>query len=355
LFQLLVIAMSASVSAPQDKQSSTSWMKDLLAHSIIARSATMRALHERIDMLAPTNMTVLLTGETGVGKELVAEYIHRISPRIQHPFIKVGLAALPPELLESELFGHEKGAFTHAIHEKRGLFELANSGTIFLDDIDDFPLNLQVKLLRVLEAHEIMHVGGTRTIPIDTRVICASKVDLKDLVDRNLFRSDLYYRINVVPILIPPLRERKEDIPILLEHFLRRYAPDKNLTFTPQALKLLEQYSWAGNIRELKNVVQRLALFCSRRIAIGDLPTEIRDENPIHHVLKSCTRCFAEGRFSLDELLACLEYQMLKRALEEAEGNRSVAAKSMRMSLSTFRDRIRKHGLDGEGRTKRCD
>lgn len=330
--------------------SAPSWTRELLAHSIVTRSPAMHALCERIDQVAQTDIAVLISGETGVGKELIAEYIHRSSPRRQQSFIKVGLAALPPELLESELFGHEKGAFTNAISAKRGLFELANNGTILLDDIDDFPKYLQVKLLRALESHEIMRVGGMRTIPIDIRLICATKVELKDLVDRDLFRSDLYYRINVLPIAIPPLRERQEDISLLVEHFLARYRNDRLPEITSEAVQRLVQYPWPGNVRELRNVVQRIALTSGDTVTVQDLPLEIRDQNPIHHALKSCVRCFAEGAFSLDELLHCLEHNVLRRALQETRGNRTQAAKMLRMSLSTFRDRLRKHNLDHIGR-----
>ncbi len=322
------------------------WTKDLLAHSIVARSATMRTIYERIDMIAQTAATVLITGETGVGKELIAEYVHRTSPRSHRPFIKVALAALPPELLESELFGHEKGAFTNAFSSKRGLFELADTGTILLDDIDDFPLHLQVKLLRVLEGREIMRIGGTRSIPINVRVLCATKVDLRDLVHRGLFRSDLFYRINVMPITIPPLRERPEDVSLLIDHFLGRYSLDGDLSLSEEALERLTTYSWPGNIRELRNVVQRIALTCRGTVLVADLPAEIRDQSPVHHVLKNCARCFAEGEMSLDELLRCLEYNMLLRSLREHGGNRTHAAKMLRMSLSTFRDRLKKHHLE---------
>ena len=233
----------------------------LMVHSLslITRNETLRSILARVDTIAASDSSVLLIGETGVGKELFAEYIHRTSSRAERPLVKVGLAALPHELLETELFGHEKGAFTSALNEKKGLFELSDRGTIFLDDIDDFPLALQSKLLRVLESHEVMRVGGTTPIPVDIRLITATKVDLKELVNRGIFRADLYYRINVVPISIPPLRERRDDIPLLIEHFLRRFAPDKQLVPAEDALRAMVSYSWPGNVRELRNVVQRMA------------------------------------------------------------------------------------------------
>jgi len=324
-------------------------MQGLASVSVIARSDAMRAILERIETVAPSESTLLLLGETGVGKELIAEYVHRKSPRADRPFVKVGLASLPPDLLESELFGHEKGAYTSASSEKKGLFELAHSGSIFLDDIDDFPLSLQPKLLRVLESRELMRVGGTKSIPIDTRVICASKVDLKELVERGSFRSDLYYRINVVPVTIPPLRARKEDVPLLLHHFLKRYAPDKEIKLTPGAMQRLEQYSWPGNVRELRNVIQRVALFANGSVDLGDLPPEIRDENTLELLLKACNRCFTEDQMSFDQVVSCLEVNLLQQALRESSGNRSEAARTLKMSLSTFRDKLKKYNLDSNG------
>ncbi len=330
--------------------SSTAKTLSTKSHStlaLIANSPAMRLILERIGMVAHSNSSVLLIGETGVGKELVAEYIHRTSKRADLPFVKVGLSALPPELLESELFGHEKGAFTSASNEKKGLFELAHTGSIFLDDIDDFPLGLQSKLLRVLESHELMRVGGTTPIAVDVRLICASKVDLKEMVQRELFRSDLYYRINVVPVIIPPLRERQEDIPLLVDHFLQRYTKDAPVPVSKEAMKLMVNYAWPGNIRELRNVVQRIALFAQKEIKIGDLPSEIRDENPLDAIARACSRCFVDVSMSFEQVVGCIEINLLRQALVQTSGNRSQAAKMLRMSLSTFRDKLRKYKLGG--------
>ncbi|MBL0175850.1 MAG: sigma-54-dependent Fis family transcriptional regulator [Ignavibacteria bacterium] len=317
-------------------------------HAFLAESPRMLRAFERADTIAPSESAVLLVGETGVGKEVMAEYIHRHSGRSQRPFVKVGLATLPPELLESEIFGHERGAYTSAVADKKGLFELAHKGTIFLDDIDDFPLNLQPKLLRVLEAGEVQRVGSTTPIAIDIRVICATKVDLKDMVERGAFRSDLYYRINVVPIRIPPLRERREDIPLLLRSFLDRYAPDRPLPLTEEAMRVLRGYSWPGNVRELRNTSQRIALFARDRIDVSDLPEEIREENPATIAFKSCLHCFSEHGTSLEHMVNCLEYNMLKQALAHAHGNRTKAAKYLKTSLSTFRDKLKKYNLESE-------
>jgi transcriptional regulator with PAS, ATPase and Fis domain len=305
----------------------------------------MRTIISRIDSISTSDSSVLLIGETGVGKELVAEYIHHTSPRAASPLVKVGLAALPPDLLETELFGHAKGAYTSAMSEKKGLFELAHTGTIFLDDIDDFPLPLQSKLLRVLESRELMRVGATVAIPVDVRLITASKVDLKELVNRGLFRADLYYRINVVPVVIPPLRQRPGDIPLLVNHFLNRFSTNGVATMHDDAMKALVRYSWPGNVRELRNMMQRITLFARGTIALSDLPPEVREENPLELMIKACNRCFTEDRMSFDEVVACLETNLIRRALKDSMGNRTHAAKILGMNLSTLRDKMKKYNL----------
>jgi transcriptional regulator with GAF, ATPase, and Fis domain len=314
--------------------------------SLVAQSPIMRSVLAQVDTIAASESSLLLIGETGVGKELIAEYTHRSSPRRDRPLVKVGLAALPPELLESELFGHERGAYTSASSEKKGLFEMAETGTIFLDDIDDFPLVLQSKLLRVLDAGEILRVGGTRPIPIDVRLVTATKVDLKNLVDRGLFRSDLYYRINVVPISIPPLRERREDIPQMVAHFLRRYVPNREVRVRDDAMRMLQEYAWPGNVRELRNVVQRIALFANDEICPTDLPVEIRHDTPVNLFVKACSRCFADDGMSFEQVITCLEMNLLQQAMQQTRGNRSHAARLLGMNLSTFRDKLKKHSLD---------
>jgi len=323
-------------------------MQQPLSLALIAESPALRSILTRVDTIARSDSSVLLIGETGVGKELFAEYMHRLSPRSNRPFVKVGLSALPPELLESELFGHEKGAFTSAGAEKKGLFELAHTGSIFLDDIDDFPLNLQTKLLRVLESRELMRVGGGSPISVDVRLITATKVDLKELVNRGLFRSDLYYRINVVPITIPPLRDRREDVLPIVEHFLRRYAPDKQTTVSPEAIRILENYPWPGNIRELRNVIQRMALFADGSIDVKDLPPEIREDQPLDMIVRACNRCFNEENMTFDQVMACLEVNLLRQALQQSAGNRTKAARALGLSLSTLRDKLKKHNLEEE-------
>lgn len=314
--------------------------------TILTQSQKMIELITKVDQIVQSDSSVLLIGETGVGKELFAEYIHHTSLRQMQPFIKIGLSALPPELLESELFGYEKGAFTSAGNEKKGLFELADSGSIFLDDIDDFPLHLQSKLLRVLESRELMRIGGQISIPINVRLITASKKNLHDLVEKGTFRSDLYYRINVVPIEIPPLRERSEDVPLLIEYFLKKFAPEKTIKIDNQALKKLIFYSWPGNVRELRNVVQRLSLFVQDEIKVKDLPIEIREENPMNTLTKACHLCLNNENMTFEEVVNCLERNLIEQTLKNVNMNKASAAKVLKMNYSTFRDKLKKYNIE---------
>jgi len=322
-------------------------MKNPPYPSIVTQSDRMRALLERIPTVAASDGAVLLLGETGVGKELFADTVHRLSPRRDGPLVKISLSAVPHDLLESELFGHERGAFTHAVQAKKGLFEIADGGTIFLDDVDDVPPSIQPKLLRVLESHEVKRVGATATLPIDVRLVSASKVNLKDLVDRGLFRADLYYRLNVVPIEIPPLRLRPEDVPLLAVHFLQRFVPGREVRVSTGAARALERYHWPGNVRELRNVIQRISLFATDEISLEDLPPELLDGNPVELLARACARCFSEQSLSFGEVVECLETNLLRQALKDAGGNRSRAARALGLSLSTMRDKLRKYGLDG--------
>ena len=324
---------------------SLSAVRSLPAVSVITQSEKMEFILGRVDTIASSDSSVLLIGETGVGKELFADYIHHASRRRDKPFIKIALSAMPHELLESELFGHERGAFTNALGEKKGLFELANAGTLFLDDIDDVPQTIQPKLLRALESHEVMRVGGTETIRIDVRLIAASKVDLKTLVERNLFRADLFYRINVFPVHIPALRDRPEDIPPIFRHFLERFAPDKSLSVSADALRALVTYSWPGNVRELRNIAQRIALFAESEVRTADLPAEILEGQPLDTIVKACSRCLIEESVPFQQVVSCLEINLLRQALKEADGNRTQMARMLGMSLSTLRDKLKKYGL----------
>jgi len=314
--------------------------------TILTQNNRMQNIIYGIDHIVASDSSILLIGETGVGKELFAEYIHRTSQRQMQPFIKIGLSALPAELLESELFGHEKGAFTSAGNEKKGLFELADNGTLFLDDIDDFPFQLQSKLLRVLESRELMRIGGQASIPINVRLITASKKNLNDLVEKGIFRADLFYRINVVPVEIPPLRERSEDIPLLAEYYLKRFAQEKEIKIEKEALRKLVHYQWPGNVRELRNVIQRISLFAANEITVKDLPSEIRDDHPIRSLTKACQRCLTNEEMTFEEVVACLEKNLIQQSLQETNGNKTQAAKLLKMNFSTFRDKLKKYLME---------
>ncbi len=314
--------------------------------AIVTRSERMREILARVETIARSDTSVLLVGETGVGKELFADYIHRVSHRADGPFVKIALSAMPHELLESELFGHERGAFTSAFTDRRGLFELADRGTLFLDDIDDVPPPVQVKLLRVLESQQVMRVGGHAPHSIDVRLITASKVDLKELVRRNVFRADLFYRINVCPVEIPALRERRDDVPMLVAHFLARFAPQKSLAVSADAERALTKYDWPGNVRELRNITQRLALFAESEIRLEHLPPELHDGQAMDPLVKACSRCLVDESLSYTEVVTCLETNLLRQALDGVGGNRSEAARLLGLSPSTLRDKLRKYGLD---------
>jgi transcriptional regulator with PAS, ATPase and Fis domain len=317
-------------------------MSHLQSVALITQDSKMLELIDRINKVVDSTSSILLIGETGVGKEVFADYIHRLSNRAQQPFVKIGLTALPSDLLESELFGFEKGSFTNADHQKKGMFELAHTGSIFLDDIDDTPLKIQAKLLRVLESKEVRRIGGTKSFPIDVRLICASKLEIKDLVEQNQFRQDLYYRINIVQIRIPPLCQRKGDIPLLIEHFLKRFGKSRELTISQEALDHLMDYHWPGNVRELRNVIQRASLFADDEITIKDLPDDYQHFDHLDRLVKSCQSCFNTGEMSYQSVVNCLESRLLKEALESSGGNQSEAARKLGLKLSTFRDKLKK-------------
>ena len=313
--------------------------------NIVGKSKKMRDVYELIETVAPCDATTLIVGESGTGKELIANAIHYNSPRKDKPFIKFSCAALAETLLESELFGHERGAFTGAIKERKGRFELANSGSIFLDDIDDIPLSMQSKLLRVLQEKEIERVGGTKTIKTDIRIICATKVDLLKLAKQGKFREDLYYRLNIVPINLPPLRERKEDIPILAEYLLNKYSSKgEKKTFCPEAMRLLINYDWPGNVRELENVVERIVtLTRSNDIRLEDLPDFLMASPE-----KLCDRHLIdimEEAASFEDMIKDMEIRLLTLALEKASGNKSEAARILKMKRETLRDKVEKYRI----------
>jgi len=305
---------------------------------IIGKSARMRELFDMLATVAPTEATVLLLGESGTGKEIIANAIHQNSPRRERPYIKVNCAALPETLLESELFGHEKGAFTGAIEKKKGRFERADGGTIFLDEIGEMSLTTQTKILRVLQEREFEPVGGTKTIKVDVRIIAATNKNLEDEVKRGKFREDLYYRINVVPITIPPLRERAEDIPLLAAHFLRLYG-EKNKRmlkgFADGVMDALMRYDWPGNVRELENIVERTVIMSrGDTITFADLPPAIAGAQG--------TAIQTSPAISLKDV----ERETIIKALQQTEGNRTKAAVLLGITRKTLQNKIKEYGID---------
>ncbi len=296
-------------------------------------------LFNHIKIVANTNTSVLITGETGTGKELLTNIIHYNSNRINKPFIKVSCAVLSKEIFESELFGHVKGAFTGAEFNKIGRFELANEGTIYLDDIDDAPLDLQVKLLRVLEEREIEKVGSAKPIAIDIRLIASTKHNLKELVKEGKFREDLYYRLKVFPINLPPLRERKKDIKYLINYYIQKYSYINKITINDDALESLINYNWPGNVRELKNLMERLILLATNGIITKNLiPLSITQ--PLFSSALTNT-----SQKSLEQTIADVEISLINSALLKANNNKTKAAKVLDLPPSTLRTKMDKYGI----------
>ncbi len=309
--------------------------------NIIGKSPKMQELFTVIPRIAQSNSNVLITGESGSGKELVATALHNLSHRREKNFVTINCAAFPEGLLESELFGHMKGSFTGAIYNKQGLFEMADGGSVLLDEIGEMPVNLQAKLLRVIEGGTFRRVGGTNDIKVDIRVISATNKDIKEEIASGRFREDLYYRLNVVPIIIPPLRERKEDIPLLIDHFLRKTSSNSKRV-TPEAMRLLMDYSWKGNVRELENVVERIGLFADREeITPSDLPSEITG---YPGDIKYISELTEEG-VDIDKIIEDVEKKYLLQALKIAGGIKTEAARLLNLSFRSFRHRLHKYGI----------
>jgi len=313
--------------------------------ALVGRHPAMVRLYETITQVAQTHATVLITAETGTGKELVARAIHRQSPRRDQPLVAVNVAAIPDTLLESELFGHEKGAFTGAHARKVGRFELAHGGTLFLDEVGSLRVELQAKLLRALQEREIERLGGTRTIPVDVRIIAATNVDLKQRVRAHEFREDLYYRLNVVPLSVPPLRQRKEDIGILADHFVKKYSREfkKDVRgLSRGALLALQAYDWPGNVRELENVIERSVALARRPvIRLDGLPLDLA----IHDGTGRGPGEVAASALTLKEARDRFEQAYILRALERENGNQSRAARSLGVHRNTLLARLAGWGV----------
>jgi two-component system response regulator PilR (NtrC family) len=315
---------------------------------MIGRSKKMRQLFERIKKVANSNSTVLIQGASGTGKELVAKAIHNLSDRAPQKLVSVNCGAIPADLLESELFGHIKGAFTGAISDRKGRFELANKGSIFLDEIGDMPLLLQVKLLRVLQGRQIEPVGSSYSIDVDVRIITATHKDVEKLVQDGNFREDLYYRLNVIPLKVPSLCERKEDIPLLISYFLDKYssADGRNrIRFDPKAVELLMKYDWPGNVRELENLIERLVILkAGGVIKASDLPAKILSSyNNIsldEHLVK-----LPDLGIDLNSLLGQIEDSLIFQALEKTKGNKNQASKLLSLNRTTLIERMKKKGI----------
>ncbi len=313
-------------------------------YEIVGNSPEIQQLREQIKIVAPTNGWVLITGENGTGKELVARGIHRLSLRGDKPFVEVNCAAIPEELIESELFGHEKGSFTGALTKRRGKFDLANDGTIFLDEIADMSLKTQAKILRILQEQKFERVGGTEMIYVDVRVIAATNRDLKEEIQKAHFREDLYYRLNVIPIEVPPLRGRKADIPLLVEHFIAEFCQENHKEtkkITPEAMDLLISYPWPGNVRELKNVVERMVIMTrGGLIEAKDVPDPVREQRKAQPELS-----FFEFS-SLKDARREFEKRFIVKKLTENDENISKTAEVIGIERSNLHRKIKSYGIE---------
>ena len=312
--------------------------------NIIGRSEAMQEIFATIERVAPTRATVLLAGESGVGKDLIARAIHFHSPRRDRPLVKINCSALPENLMESELFGYEKGAFTGAVGSKPGKFEQADTGTVFLDEIGDVPAAIQVKLLRILQEREFERLGSNVTRHIDVRVIAATNQDLRAALEQGTFREDLYYRLNVVPMNIPPLRERKQDIPFLANHFLRKLAPESGHAveaISDAAMEKLVGYHWPGNVRELENVIERALILCrGSQLERDDIKLEMTP--PSRPAGDSNQHHFLPEGLTLDQY----EQELIREALRRADGNKSQAARLLGLTRNALRYRLTQMGLE---------
>ena len=316
-------------------------------NNIIGTGRAMKRIFELVETIAGLNSTVLIQGETGTGKELIAKAIHFNSPRKDQKLVSINCGAIPENLLESELFGHVKGAFTGAVQTRIGRFEQANGGTIFLDEIGNMPVSLQVKLLRVLQEREFERVGGNSTVKVDVRIIAATSSNLEQMVKDGTFREDLYYRLNVIPIDLPPLRERREDIPLLVQKFIEHFCETHKLdlkTVSPQVMKALMAYDWPGNVRQLENLVERMVALTGNRPAIlpTDLPGEIQNRDSLN--LVPLIEIPEEG-INFQNVVTDMERELILQSLRKTNGNKKLAAKLLNLKRTTLIEKIKRIGL----------
>ncbi len=313
---------------------------------LVGKSPKMLQVFQLVAQVAPSRSTILVSGESGTGKELVAKAVHQNSPRHDKPFVVVNSGSLPHELLESNLFGHVKGAFTGAVYAKKGLFELADKGTLFFDEIGNIPLETQAKLLRVMQEREFMRLGGVETIKVDVRVVAATNVDLRRAVDEGRFREDLYYRLNVIAVQLPPLRQRKEDIPALVQHFVDKYSRENGKTVdgvTPEAMQVLMDYDWPGNVRELENVIERgVVLSTAPMIGKELVPDQVRTSRGLFHIPPVSVP--PEG-INLRDVIAGFERRIIESTLDATGGVQKDAARLLGLKPTTLNEMIRRHSI----------
>ena len=317
--------------------------------NIIGTGRSMARIFELIDSVAGLNSTVLIQGETGTGKELIAKAIHFNSPRKDQKMVSINCGAIPENLLESELFGHVKGAFTGAVQNRVGRFEQGNNGTIFLDEVGNMPLSLQVKLLRVLQEREFERVGGNNSIKVDVRIIAATSANLEQMVSEGTFREDLYYRLNVIPIHMPALRDRREDIPLLIQRFITQFSETHKLelkTVSPQVMKAMMGYEWPGNVRQLENIVERMVALTGTRTAImpPDLPPEIQSGDGFGN---GTVFEIPEEGINFTNIVVDMERELILKGLRKANGNKKLAAKLLNLKRTTLIEKIKRIGLVG--------
>lgn len=342
LIMLIKRAISESLPNKEKFLSGVDLASPLPLYDIVGISTVWNDIMEKVRRVASLKTTVLILGESGTGKELIARTIHKLSPRYRNPFVAINCAAVPKDLIENEIFGHEKGAFTGAVEIKQGKFELADKGTLFLDEIGDMSLPLQSKLLRVLQESEFQRVGGTKNITVNVRVIAASNKDLQKEAEKGNFREDLFYRINVFPIYIPPLRERRDDVLPLAKHFLSFFSRNMNkeaITFTPEAEKILYNNEWKGNVRELRNVIERAIILCDGSFIL-----------PEHICIEEKTKASIDWSAPLQDVvestLKSVEISKIKNALNQSKGNKTKAAQLLKVSYKTLLTKIKEYNIE---------